>query len=62
MKFPDSNTFLEIDRKNIFRDAFNEIMDKSPQELKKRLSIIYKKEEGVDAGGLLRYFLLYIYY
>jgi len=29
-------------------------MNKTPQELKKRLKILYKDEEGVDAGGLLR--------
>ena len=55
MKSLDDYTLLEIDRNNLFRDAFNGIMNKSAQELKKRLIIIYKGEEGVDAGGLLRY-------
>jgi len=32
MKLLDSYTVIEIDRNNIFRDAFNSIMTKSPQE------------------------------
>jgi len=55
MKFVDSYTFIEVDRNNIFRDAFNGIMTKSSKELKNRLRIIFKEEEGVDASGLLRY-------
>jgi len=54
MNFIDSYTIIEVDRNNIFKDAFNGIMNKSSQELKKKLKIIYKEEEGVDAGGLLR--------
>ena len=54
----NSYTIIEIDRNNIFRDAFYGIMTKSPQELKNRLTIIYKDEEGMDAGGLLRYFII----
>jgi len=55
MNFIDSYTFLEIDRNYIFRDAFDGIMTKSIQELRQRLAIVYKGEEGIDAGGLLRY-------
>jgi len=64
MKFTNSYTFLEIEleRNDIFRDAFYIIMTKSPQELKKRPIIRYKGEEGVDAGGLLRYYYYYYYY
>jgi len=58
MKFIDSNTIVVLNRKYLFRDAFTGIMSKSPQELKKRLRIVYKNEDGVDAGGLLRYFLI----
>jgi len=53
---------IEVNRNDIFRDAFNDIMTKSPQELKKRLTIIYKEEEGIDAGGLLRYILLFFFF
>jgi len=60
MKFENSNVIIEVDRNNLFNDAFNSIMCKSPQELKKRLKIKYKKEEGMDAGGLLRYLFFFI--
>jgi len=55
-----SYTTVEINRKDLFRDAYNNIMSKSHQELKNRLKIIYKEEEGIDAGGLLRYAYIYI--
>ena len=58
MDFIDSNTIVEIDRNNMFIDAFNGIMKKSSQELKKRLRITFKEEEGIDAEGLLRYFII----
>jgi len=56
MNFKDSSTFFEVNRSNLFDDAFNSIMKKSPKELKRKLEIRYKGEEGIDAGGLLRYF------
>jgi len=49
-------TNIEVHRNNLFNDAFISIMGKSPQELKKRLIITYIGEEGIDIGGLLRYF------
>jgi len=49
-----------INRRNLFFDAYNQIIHKSPQDLKKKLFIIYKGEEGVDAGGLLRDFFYQI--
>jgi len=60
MNYENSNTIIEVDRNNLFNDTFNSIMCKSPQELKKRLKIKYKKEEGMDAGGLLRDFFYQI--
>jgi len=56
MSFKDSSTYFEINRSNLFIDAFNAIMKKSPKELKRKLELRYKGEEGVDAGGLLRDF------
>jgi len=63
MKITDPYSFneIEVNRNNIFGDAFNGIMNKSSQELKKRLTIIFKEEEGIDAGGLLRYILLFFF-
>jgi len=43
-----------VDRKNLFFDAYDQIMSKNPVELKTILNIKYKGEEGIDAGGLLR--------
>jgi len=45
---------LYINRRCLFYDAHDQIMNKNPIELKKSLRIKYKGEEGVDAGGLLR--------
>jgi len=50
----NANLELVIDRKNLFRDAYDQIMNKSPLDLKRRLHIRYKEEEGLDIGGLLR--------
>ncbi|OUM69103.1 hypothetical protein PIROE2DRAFT_2988 [Piromyces sp. E2] len=52
----DGYTYIEIDRNDLFNDAFNAFMNKSPEELKelkKKLKIKYKGEDGIDAGGLL---------
>ncbi len=54
MQLPNSVTGIKVTRKNLFHDAFNAIMSKSPQELKKKLRITYIGEEGIDVGGLLR--------
>jgi len=52
----DGYTPIRINRNNLFDDAYNTFMNMSPQELKKGLHIIYEGEDGIDAGGLLRYF------
>jgi len=43
-----------VDRKNLFYDTYNQIMNKSPVELRKSLNVKFKKEEGIDFGGLSR--------
>jgi len=48
------NLNIYIDRKSLFYDAHNEIMNKSVYELKKGFNIKYMGEIGVDCGGLLR--------
>jgi len=50
MKITNSYTFnvIEIDRNDLFRDSVNSIMTKSPNELKKRITIVFKGEESVD--------------
>eukprot|EP00833_Pecoramyces_ruminatium_P008659 jgi/Orpsp1_1/1182691/evm.model.c7180000082261.1 len=54
MKIINETLFMQISRKNLFMDTFYFIMDKTPEELKKRLEIQYRGEIGIDAGGLLR--------
>jgi len=49
-----ANLEITIDRKNLFYDTYYQIMNKNPFELKKRLIITFKEEEGIDFGGLLR--------
>jgi len=43
-----------INRENLFYDAYNQIMSKSPLELRNKLCITYLGERGIDLGGLLR--------
>jgi len=50
----DADLEISIDRKNLFYDAYENIMNENSRYLKKRLNIKYKKEEGIDIGGLLR--------
>jgi len=45
---------LYIDRKSLFYDAYNQIMNKSTLGLKSGFRINYIGEQGVDYGGLLR--------
>ncbi|GAA5954405.1 hypothetical protein JCM3765_004449 [Sporobolomyces pararoseus] len=45
-----------VRRSNLFEDAFSEVMRYSKDELKKRLMITFRGEEGVDFSGLSREF------
>lgn len=47
---------IKVRRKNIFEDAYQEIMRQSPEDLKKRLMIKFDGEEGLDYGGVSREF------
>ncbi|BGO89339.1 hypothetical protein NBRC10512_001746 [Rhodotorula toruloides] len=47
---------LIVRRANLFEDAFGEVMKYSPEDLKKRLMVTFKGEEGVDFGGVSREF------
>ena len=47
---------IKVRRKNIFEDAYQEVMRQSPEDLKKRLMIEFEGEEGVDYGGVSREF------
>ncbi|BAO42260.1 e3 ubiquitin-protein ligase RSP5 [Kluyveromyces marxianus] len=47
---------IRVRRKNIFEDAYQEIMRQTPEDLKKRLMIKFDGEEGLDYGGVSREF------
>lgn len=49
--------YLNIERKNLFEDSFNQIMNKSGEDFAfSRLNVKFTEEEGVDVGGLSREF------
>lgn len=47
---------ITVRREKLFEDAFAAIMRLSPSDLKKRLLITFKGEEGLDYGGVSREF------
>ncbi|XP_030641880.1 itchy E3 ubiquitin protein ligase b [Chanos chanos] len=51
---------ITVTRKTLFEDSFQQIMSFSPQDLRRRLWIIFPGEEGLDYGGVARqwFFLL----
>jgi len=54
MIIKNSYTYILIDRKNLFNDAYHKIMNLLPYSLKKKIRIKYIGEEGIDSGDLLR--------
>uniref|UniRef100_A0A8B9JD80 HECT-type E3 ubiquitin transferase n=1 Tax=Astyanax mexicanus TaxID=7994 RepID=A0A8B9JD80_ASTMX len=51
---------INVTRKTLFEDSFQQIMSFSAQDLRRRLWIIFPGEEGLDYGGVARewFFLL----
>uniref|UniRef100_A0A3P9BRI6 HECT-type E3 ubiquitin transferase n=1 Tax=Maylandia zebra TaxID=106582 RepID=A0A3P9BRI6_9CICH len=51
---------ITVSRKTLFEDSFQQIMSFHPQDLRRRLWIIFPGEEGLDYGGVARewFFLL----
>ncbi|KAM9800707.1 itchy E3 ubiquitin protein ligase a isoform X1 [Syngnathus typhle] len=51
---------ISVSRKTLFEDSFQQIMSFHPQDLRRRLYIIFPGEEGLDYGGVARewFFLL----
>ncbi|XP_057701440.1 E3 ubiquitin-protein ligase Itchy-like isoform X2 [Corythoichthys intestinalis] len=51
---------ISVSRKTLFEDSFQQIMSFHPQDLRRRLWIIFPGEEGLDYGGVARewFFLL----
>ncbi|PFX15905.1 NEDD4-like E3 ubiquitin-protein ligase WWP1 [Stylophora pistillata] len=55
-----SHIKITVNRTNIFEDSFQQVMRYPPHDLRRRLYIIFKGEEGLDYGGVARewFFLL----
>jgi E3 ubiquitin-protein ligase HUWE1 len=47
---------LHIRRKYVFEDAYHQLLPRNADEMRGRLHITFRNEEGVDAGGLSREF------
>jgi E3 ubiquitin-protein ligase HUWE1 len=47
---------LHIRRKHVFEDAYHQLRPRNADEMRGRLHITFRNEEGVDAGGLSREF------
>ncbi|GAA6036986.1 hypothetical protein JCM8097_005492 [Rhodosporidiobolus ruineniae] len=55
MRLPGDARII-VRRASFFKDAFSEVMRQSPEDLKRRLCVTFKGEEGVDFGGISREF------
>lgn len=51
---------ISVGRKTIFEDSYNQVSRSSPPDLRRRLFITFRGEEGLDYGGIARewFFLL----
>jgi atrophin-1 interacting protein 5 (WW domain-containing E3 ubiquitin protein ligase 1) len=45
---------ISVSRETLFEDSYTQIMKQQPYELRRRLYIMYKGEEGLDYGGIAR--------
>ncbi|EDV27636.1 uncharacterized protein TRIADDRAFT_21320 [Trichoplax adhaerens] len=50
-------TKIEVTRSDVFEASYNQIMKMRPKDLKKRLTVKFKGEEGLDYGGVAREWL-----
>lgn len=48
---------IEVSRDDIFEDSYRAILKMRPKDLRKRLMIKFKSEEGLDYGGIAREWL-----
>lgn len=49
-----SHTKITVSRSLIFEDSYNQISSLLPHELRRRLFITFRGEEGLDYGGVAR--------
>ena len=45
---------IEVSREDVFEDSYRQIMRMRPKDLKKRLMIKFRGEDGLDYGGIAR--------
>lgn len=50
-----SHIKINVSRSTVFEDSYHQIMRIQPQDLRRRLYIIFRGEEGLDYGGLARW-------
>lgn len=48
---------MEVSRQDIFEESYRAIMKMRPKDLRKRLMIKFRGEEGLDYGGVAREWL-----
>lgn len=55
-----SHVKISVSRQTLFEDSFQQIMNMKPYDLRRRLYVIMRGEEGLDYGGIARewFFLL----
>lgn len=56
LRMQKSQTYIDISRANVFMDAYEQFMKYSPDELRRKLTIRFDREEGLDYGGVAREF------
>ncbi|XP_060249950.1 NEDD4-like E3 ubiquitin-protein ligase WWP1 isoform X6 [Ovis aries] len=49
-----SHVKINVSRQTLFEDSFQQIMALKPYDLRRRLYVIFRGEEGLDYGGLAR--------
>lgn len=48
---------IQVSREEIFEESYRQIMKMSPKDLKKKLMVKFKTEDGLDYGGIAREWL-----
>ena len=49
-----SHIKINVSRNTVFEDSYNQVMRIQPQDLRRRLYIKFRGEEGLDYGGLTK--------
>ena len=56
LRVQKGQTFIDVTRENVFMDSFEQFMQHSPEDLRRKLTIRFDGEEGLDYGGVAREF------